>query len=253
VKATLGTPSNNNVSGINSLDININSGNGAATWTNYGYAGYMNWTVNAGGTDSALGPVNSTFKSFCIELNQHVNIGGQVTYTIAELKDAPLPGGGMGSVKADAISRLWNGAYSNNMTNVQAAAFQLAIWRLEYDWTGGNATNDLVNLLNFDGTGTGHGNFRTNGGDLNGQAAIDLAETLLTNVFTANGAYGIKATGLVALTSDDPNGRQDQITQTPEPTSMCLAVIGGLMFTAAGYRRLEKKRADGEKCNWTRS
>src|SRR3954451_16811496 len=107
----------------------------------------------------------------------------------------------MGAAKADAIRRLWNGFYSKNLNTTDAAALQLAIWRIEYDWDQNNHTAAaLTALKNFDGM-NGQGNFLTNGGTHGGAAAITEAQTLLENVFNRIAGYDIAAANVVALTS----------------------------------------------------
>jgi hypothetical protein len=226
VSATLGTPTNNQ-----SVVININTGDPSSSFFSYGYAGYIPWT-QAAGSDPAFGPVGHVFTTFCIELTQDVGIGGNYTFTTDSLKNAPNPGTsqsqvtpgtvGMGTAKADAIGRLWNGFYSQSMSLPNAAAFQLAIWRIEYDW-GSSTLEDFTT-----------GNFRANSSNTDGNAAITQAQVLLGHVINNDYGYTVGAPNLVALTGACI---QDQVSQTPEPTSLCLSVIGGLALSIVGYHR----------------
>ncbi len=259
VYANLGTPLNNANS---AYTVSINNGDGGAT-AQYNYSGAIPWTQSLSHpTNPALGP---TFYTFCIELTQDVNIGSTNDhYIIANLADAPKPGTAqsghdvspgnpvnqMGTTKADAISRLWNGFYGTSQAQiasttslVNGAAFQLAIWTIEYDMdsTGRVSSDAFLTSTAFRASSAN--------GDL-----IALAEPLLYDVDTSQtNALDKTSTGsgnysedalvhsglhLIALTSDGANGLQDQVTVcTPEPSSLMLAFMGGLAVTAVGYKR----------------
>ena len=261
VYANLGTPLNNANS---AYTVSINNGDGGAT-AQYNYSGAIPWTQSLSHpTNPALGP---TFYTFCIELTQDVNIGSTNDhYIIANLADAPKPGTAqsghdvspgnpvnqMGTTKADAISRLWNGFYGTSQAQIASnspasllngAAFQLAIWTIEYDMdSSGHVSNTafLSPTANFRASSTN-------------AALVTLAENLLHDVDTSQTNADKTSTGsgnysetallqsglhLIALTSDGANGLQDQVTVcTPEPSSLMLAFMGGLAVTAVGYKR----------------
>lgn len=235
--------------------VKINFGDGKAPSLNY-YPGVVNWTVKKGPSgepNAAWVPaVGKAFKTFCIELTQDINPGKTYTYNLVNLKDAPKPGtsqsggsGGMGQNKANAIGALWAANYSSTVppplgstakskaaANSNAAAFQLAIWKIEYDW--GNSS------FNFSGNGTNdfnHGNFRASAisSDSNSSTAIATADAWLKNLgWNVNGRR--TETGLIALSSPSA---QDQVMALPHPTvsfgspvpvppTFYLAAIGGL-------------------------
>jgi hypothetical protein len=217
--------------------VSINDGNGSSSLTPYNFAGYIDWTLKSNNSSSAILP---NFITFCIELTQDVSIGGTFTYATTTLENAPRPGSadsggptGMGLVKADAMSRLWGGFYSDTMTKNDAAAFQLAIWKIEYDGVAST-------IADFS-----HGNFRASSSTA---AVITTAIQLYNNVVTNVYDESVAASNLVALT--DPN-LQDQVTftgasphvlETPEPSSLCLGVIGCVIFATARYRRRASRR-----------
>jgi hypothetical protein len=238
VTATLGYATDSQ-----SVVVNINDGHGTTRFSSENLLEPATWRQNKAGNNPA---VANLFSSFSIDLSHPIQSGTTYTYTVQSLATAPIPGSShtippnaIGAAKADAIERLWNGFFSNTMSHTDAAAFQLAIWRIEYDWAAGQTA---ASLENFRG-----GNFRASGSaNTSGAAAITEAQGLLANVFAGQGLYGIDASGLFALTSPDA---QNQIAQarfqstfapapsTPEPTSMCLALVGGLTLSVVGYRR----------------
>lgn len=222
---------------FNDVIININKGGGASDpLVAFGRAGYLVWTQ----TDPVNPQFPTSFKSFCIELTQQVLNGGVYTYTTAALESAPAAGtpnppptvgggSGMGQPKADALRLLWGSAYSSNFSNRDAAAFQLAIWRLEYDLGNPNITDFST------------GNFRAsvNSSDVaDSTYAIGKAQEFLTNVF--NGTYTTSEMGLIAFTNPTV---QDQIGVAPEPSSLCLGGVAAV--TLIGARFVRRKKTSG--------
>lgn len=235
--ATLGEPTNNPGLGGNNLSININDGTSASSFTTYNYAGFLNWSQSPAG-NNAFVPQN--FSTFCIEISQNVGIGGTYTYLVADLANAPNtnnnPSAQMGAAAAQAIGVLWAQYYptldNNNNPQaslVQAAAFQLAIWRIEYDWNDGLSKTDFTNLS------LSTANFQANG-----NSSVTTAASSMLGFVYDNDATAPVATGLIALTNAS---YQDQITldpplaATPEPSSLCLGIIGSLVLTTFGYGR----------------
>ena len=200
-------------------------GNGESTT-----AGVFNWTSVAGGTTN-LGAYNA----FCIELTQTINYGGTYLYNIDPLSNGPTPGydtggnginGPMGATKAGDVEELWGRYYTNIFTGssaqqqVNAAAFQIAIWDIVF---GSN-----LNLAS--------GNFHaTNLSD----PAVVLAQSEL-NSLTGTGPMA----NLIAL---DNSSAQDMVTTTtpvvpaggsvPEAGTTGTAALGLAGLTLAALRR----------------
>ena len=200
----------------------INDGAPNSNFFNY-YPGVVNWTVESP-TDPLklnadwVSQLGSTFTTFCIEVPQEINPGKIYTFELTALALAPDPGTtpsqeipgtpGMGATKANAIEELWaqDYAYIANPTNsytadINAAAFQLAIWKIEYDW-------GTANFDNFSA-----GNFRAENND----SAITLAMTWLDYLHSNPGS--VTPANLVALS--DPN-LQDQVMELPPLLSLLL-------------------------------
>ncbi len=212
-------------------DVTINSGNGNTPSIPY-YPGEMNWTAK--GTNNPAWLTNP-FTTFCIELTQDVSPGNTYTYKLVQLQDAPNPGtsqngngSGMGIDKADKIRQLWYADYNSiGSDGVKAAAFQLAIWKIEYDWTSSSIPASLFTS----------GNFRASESDLStGHSdAITQATSWLTSIWSDTNAP--MQSGLLAMSN--PHA-QDQIIQDavlPVPPSLHLAGIGCILACAYGLRR----------------
>jgi hypothetical protein len=228
-------------SNANDPQININNANGTTpTAANVnGRAGIINW-ARSGGTDTTIG---SVFQTFCIDVPQRATVGlPGYTFNVVSLDLAPsIPGSASSKAdKVNAIERLWHGFYGNistgsaNQQLINGAAFQLAIWRIEYDWS---ASQTATTLEDFN-SGTFQANVTglSGTGATDGQAAIDLAKILLGDVYagTPGLGYDVATSGLVALTNLTA---QDQITSTPEPSTLCLGAIGVAALITARCRR----------------
>lgn len=213
-------------------------------------AGAFNWSIPGGGTVPFTANPTDTddFISFCIELTQDISFGHTYKVDAIDLSAAPIPGSGplgsgMGSPAAALIEELWasqfNGIFTSTNPNASAAAFQLAIWKLEYD--GGTTYNFSQGSLQASGS-------------ISSQV-MSLATSMLSSIDpTGNGTKA----NLLALTGHeyyDSYGKlvktpfQDQVVAlppspppgnvVPEPSSLMLCAIGGLGMAAArrGRRR----------------
>ncbi len=230
VTATLNTNNTLNPS----APVEINLGGGTSPSINY-TPGVVNWTQTGTQRNSLL---PTDFTTFCIELTQDISPGGAYTYTLSALQNAPNPGtsqtqsngtgSGMGTTKATEIEYLWGTFYSligNNGDN--AAAFQLAIWKIEYDWGDASLPGTLDGAVSFSS-----GNFQAS--PLDGDTA---PITTATNwIKQLESGQNLTLDGnLVALTS---SSYQDQIAQAaPVPSTLCLIGAGVLCLFGYGFTR----------------
>ena len=242
VTATL--DGSNTLSPSEAVEINLGGGNTPGTSPSLNYTpGAVNWTQ--GGNPNQQNTLLPTdFTTFCIELTQDISPGSTYTYNLTALQDAPNPGtantggkGGMGAAKATEIAYLWGTFHSSigtsgDKADDNAAAFQLAIWKIEYDW--GDSSLDASTVFFTSG------NFQAS--SLNGDAdPINTAISWLQQL--ENGKNLTFDNNLVALTS---SSYQDQVTEVatnpfantvPVPSTLYLIGAGGLCLFGYGFMR----------------
>lgn len=188
-------------------------------------AGAELWTRTGGTATVAQG---TNFKTYCIEITQDVVLGQGYGFTLNyNLANTPVPGSdvvtvptgsgsGMGTGKADLLSRLWAADYTASLSDANhSAAFQLAIWKIVYadPTTSGGSTLDL-NLADGQLVATGPSSILS-----------------ITNTWLGALAGQTAHANLVALTSGND---QDQITAAaPAPAT---AGAGYILLAALGAR-----------------
>lgn len=181
--------------------------------------------LGSGGVASSTGIL-----SFCIEMTEYIQYG-PTNMTMIPLADGPAQVSGpnvngMGATSAMLIEELW-GKYINTVldppagltTSQAAGAFQLAVWKLEYDGHDPYATPGSVNF--------GKGYVEATAHNASDAKILNTASNWI-NSLSLNPASGDLA-NLVAISG--PNF-QDQVCQivTPEPSSnliwLVVAAIG---------------------------
>ena len=213
---------------------------------NNAYVGQINWTVASSNTPNFQ--AGQSLGTFCIQGLQDVYTGGAYTYDIVNLNTAGLPEGGpdvgiLNGTSAQQIQGLANNYFANiggsvgtHNVNQVAAAFQLAIWEIEYDGGNGGETFTPGGNVNY----FAGGNFSATANNSDGSGAMDLANSWLNNFSPAN---GVTSLALVSTSAQDqlvfqPGGGEGPPPSVPLPAAFPagIALMGGL-FGARKLRR----------------
>jgi hypothetical protein len=203
------------LNGTSNSDLHVENNNSS------GYYSITTGTLNLDIRDKSNPGSNPSswynFQAYCIEISQPVKFGTNPTDTYGWTYDtASLAGyAGISSSDLTFMGKLWANAFDTSTTGkVEAAAFQALIWELVYD-----STIDLDDD-NFD-------LYRNNSFT---QDVYDLANSWIDNI---NNNIWTDSIDLYVLKDDCS---QDFITTVPEPSSMALALVGGLMLLGRGRR-----------------
>lgn len=181
-----------------------------------------------GGVGSLEWLNGKTVNTFCSEPTQYVTAKGS-RYTRVDVPQLdPSVWSVNGQAKKTAIERLFAGAYSGaasaTANSSMAAAFQIAVWKIGYDFDGSAGSLDI-----------NAGRFRA-GMNSGAQLSAEISSNLTNLLDFSIRSYPVGGPSNVIALHDDCN--QDQITAVPEPAS--LAVIG---LGLAGLIRRKTKKA----------
>ncbi len=228
------------------VTVNVTNTDGANSFSySNAVAGQLNWQAQSQVAGLTTGP-NHLFGTFCVEIPRNVYLGS--TYNFTPLSIAALPTSlnpAMGELKAAQIRALWaqwRGTLDTGTAGQIAAkyaAFQLAIWEIEYE----RASTFRV----------GTGNFRATNTAAN-PTITGLANTFLTSLDGYNqfdngqlhngSGQSLALANLIGLKLTTLGGgdAQDQIAEvhpTPAPASLVLALFGAVPILAV--RRLRAR------------
>ena len=195
-----------------------------------GYAGVYMLDKSGGTGEGNIWP-NGPIGAFCIEWAELVS-SSTLTYKVIMPEDGPLPtsflGTPMGVTKANYLEELWgryfspawvgSGAFSSYYNN-QAEAFAAAVWEIVHE--------DLpISPLGWDVT-------------IDGTAGSRGFRAEYLDASTANTwLHSLNGTGPMAnLRVFSYNGQQDFIAEVPEPATIALFGLGGMLSL------LRRKRA----------
>lgn len=176
----------------------------------------------------------STVWAYCTELGQYTDFPFN-TYNVVDVNAE------FGSVKGNLIRQLWaqhydktwetqtyiyyggnqggytSGQPANTPENVKALAFQFALYEIRYDFDETSLSSLSLNAGRFQGDASG----------TNPSAAVSTAAAWLNSLLLPANYQGPLA-DLVALKN---SSLQDLIVQVPEPTTLGLLALGGVMVT----------------------
>jgi len=157
--------------------------------------------------------------TFCADLAQDV-FPGYALYQVEPLAAAPQPGTPMGPVKAQAIADVWAAAAGQQFTSApHAAAMQMMIWEIVYDFNGSVASLDA---------GSGNVQYIIT---QTSQAYFNNTLSIFNSFKAAIGSGGDLST-LRAVTNAD---NQDQLVFIPAPGA--LALLGAAALIVGRRRR----------------
>jgi len=150
------------------------------------------------------------FLAFCVDLAQHMSSGNVYEYGVDLFSSAVV----------ENLDKLFTSAFAGVDTNVEGAAFQVAIWEIITD------TGSALDL--------GVGSFIASDPYDDGQDVIGLASSYLAGLGTETGGYM-----LTFLSSDQG---QDLVTATPSPVPLPAAglMLGFGMASLVAMRRKRK-------------
>lgn len=195
------------------------------TFQNVSPGAGVQYSLNSGGdfNGTTAGVMNwvGGYETFCIQLEEYISGGQQVTYNVLDVADVPdAEPGAMGTFRAGLIEDLYARNYASIASDEDAAAFQVAIWEIVHE--RGDTFNPLT--LGDLGLSTGTARFTSVNGNV-----LTLAGDLLAGL---GGAYNDEFLTFSSLRGLSNETRQDQLIVVPGP-----GALAGIIGVAAMRRR----------------
>jgi hypothetical protein len=174
-----------------------------------------------------FGVYGSERQSFCVQIFEGVTAGESYTYDftdVSNVPDSPPAPGAMGALKAALVQDLYTRFHAGLQTDVQAAAFQIALYEISHEnLTASDAAGALAQL------DLARGAFQASAQSASFQAAADMLAAL------GEGGFRTSGDSLRGLTNATA---QDQILLVPVGAPAVLAGLG-LVGVAVLRRRLK--------------
>lgn len=194
------------------------------------FAGQLRHDLSGSGAAAGLSGVYSTFCADAREYLAHA----ETPYAIADIANLPVSGGfaPMGADRKQEVYDLYAAAGGSQLgvsANADlAAAFQVALWEIIYDFNGTRSSLDA---------GTGVMRVSESGGSAISGAMLSYINGFFDTIMTITTAQS----GLIGLSNP---GGQDQVVSPviiplPNAAIMGLAGLTGIGFAAAVRRRLK--------------
>lgn len=207
---------------------------GSLSMSGYAFPSALNFnvtgrsgSVGAGGFSAsfdanfAAPPAPTSFVAYCVDLVQSFSFNNPFSVTAT----SPSSMSAIGNVRTSVLDRLYTQRFATADTNVESAAFQLAVWEVLQE---APATAFGTNAL---GSGSFMATAATSGTTLDSDA-ITLANSWLNTLTGASGGYSL--TVLASATHQD----QMMATPVPEPETYMMLLAGlGLMGFVARRRQ----------------
>ncbi|MCA9297715.1 MAG: Cys-Gln thioester bond-forming surface protein [Phycisphaerales bacterium] len=191
------------------------------------FAGQLKHTLS-NGTGTVGSRLDGDYLTFCTDLDQYVTSTTR-TYEIADLATMPKPAGGMGESRAQAIRNIFGFASGQQFVNTSenrdfAAAFQLAVWEIAYDFNSAVGRSSL---------GVSSGSLIINA--YGGGTLSSAIQAHLNDLFDAANDFNYHGSDVIGIASETA---QDQILNASIPLpSAALSGGLGLAGLAASRRR----------------
>lgn len=190
------------------------------------------------GGNGLAGAAGDGFRTFCIEFNEHVNLGGSYS---ADIGTAAIHGSGGPHPDPVSLATAWlyhefrAGTLSTSVptyTDSPAGndALQQAIWWLEEETSAYGVGAPAGSELSFNNYLVTAAVTATGAGSAAAARNID-----------ANGAYNVYALNLYTLNGTVDDVKQSQLAIVPEPSTVIAGVLLLLPFGASAVRILRRK------------